>query len=138
MKRKKKKPPLSRRAWFKRWVSRLLDPWSVPHFMFGVVVALAGLAFHLSLSLLFFAMLAGAILWEGFEKLIKIKEPKGNAVADVILPLMSFWLTVFIARPISIEPDQAMALFVVAFILFAAINVAAWQARFDGDRDFLN
>ncbi|MGB5018942.1 MAG: hypothetical protein WBO66_04390, partial [Candidatus Moraniibacteriota bacterium] len=78
------------------WYSKKsLDWWSIPHFLFGVVMAFLALVLAWPLSFTFGAMLIIAILWEGFERRIRIRESRSNSKMDILLPLLAFLLTLF-------------------------------------------
>ena len=120
--------------WF---LKEYLDWWSIPHFLFGVVMALGALVFVWPLEIAFVATLFVALLWERFERRIRIHETKRNAKMDVILPLLAFGLTVFL---MSRMPTQAIedrqAFFLTAVFLYLFVNFIAWRAKMENDREF--
>ena len=115
---------------------KLFDWWSVPHFMFGMVTALAALAFSLSVPRVFLATLALAIVWELLEKRYRISEAPGNGAVDVILPLIAFAITLVLVDRADPNPDHHMALLIVATLLYIFVNFFAWRARIERDREF--
>jgi hypothetical protein len=116
---------------------RLFDYWSVPHFLFGTVMALFAITYSLSTALMFFATLYLAIIWELLEARFRLREAQGNKIIDVFLPLLSFVITFFLIGRGNINPEQPSSLLIVTTILFLCLNFFAWRARFDRDRDFL-
>jgi hypothetical protein len=122
-----------------RFLNGTIDYWSIPHFLFGAVTALAAAAFIAPSGTVFFATLALAILWELIEwKFLNIYEDIGNRVGDVILPLVAFWATDFYVTAFVTGSDRKISLFVVVTALFFWSNFLAWRARARHDRDFMN
>lgn len=120
-----------------RRLRRLLDPWSVPHFLFGATMALAAITFVWPLFITFVATLIAAVLWEYFERYAAIREASGNPWMDVILPALAFGLTLPLVDQAPLQEEHHLALFVSVLLLFAFTNAAAWRARLQRDRDFL-
>lgn len=116
---------------------RLLDPWSLPHFLFGTLAALASLIFALPLFPAFLATCLGALLWEYFERKASIRETGWNIASDVLMPMAAFILTVSVTPRGIDDAEHYLALFIVAFLLFAYFNYTAWQARSYRERSFL-
>lgn len=114
------------------------DWWSVPHFLFGMVMALGALAFVLPTLLLFFVTLVVALLWEWLEKYYRIRETSNNTLIDILLPLIAFVMTLFLVDQVDVRPEHHRSLFVIVFFLYLAINFFAWRARFENDREFQN
>lgn len=119
-------------------VRRLLDPWSVPHFLFGMVVALAAITWSWPLVAAFLATLIAAVLWEYVEHRVGIHEYSENQWMDVVLPLFAFVITLLLVNQAPLEHDHHLALFVSVFLLFGFTNAAAWRARLQHDREFLH
>ena len=116
----------------------LIDFWSVPHFLSGVVAALFAILFSIPLQPVFFAVLALAILWEFLEMRFQLREASWNVASDIVLPLIAFPLTAaFVLRAVPDEEHRA-GLFLLALVLYIYTNVIAWQARLDHDSDFLS
>ena len=65
----------------------LLDAWSIPHFLFGMVMALVAIVFQLPILTTFVVLVVIAILWEFFEMRMKLRENLWNVISDVLLPL---------------------------------------------------
>lgn len=117
-------------------MNRLLDFWSVPHFLFGVVSALITVAFAFPEWPMFFATLGGAILWEIFESRFDLGEVSWNVASDILLPLTAFPVTFSFATHPLVTQEHRVLLLVVAFFVFVYVNAIAWRARFEGDSDF--
>ncbi len=115
----------------------MVDFWSIPHFLFGAVTALGAETIGLSFGVGFFSTLGIAILWELFEKRMKIGENIRNVLSDIVLPLVAFPATWLYAEQVAIAPERRLALFVTVTILHIFINFLAWRARAEKDREFM-
>lgn len=115
-----------------------IDYWSVPHFLLGVLVAMIVRVFELPAVPLFFVTLFVAILWEGFEMWVKIREALINVISDVVLPLIAYALTLWLADSQAMRHDQLVALLNVTIIVYILVSYGAWRARFNRDPDFLH
>ncbi len=116
--------------------TKLFDWWSVPHFLFGMVTALVALAFSLSVSRVFLATLALAIVWELLKKRYRISEAPGNGTVDVLLPLIAFGITFLLVDRVGVNPEHYQALLIVTSFLYVSVNFFAWRARLERDREF--
>lgn len=117
--------------------SKLFDWWSVPHFLFGVVMAFVAITFSFSESYVFLVTLILAILWEFLEKRYRIGEAPGNGTVDVLLPLIAFGITIPLVDHINPNPEHYQALLIVVTLLYIFTNFFAWRARFDRDHEFM-
>lgn len=115
---------------------RLFDWWSVSHFMFGIVMALAAISFFWSVFLTFLATLVLAILWELLENFVRLEEAPGNGWADVALPLLAFAVTYLLVDQAALNHERHLGLLTITILLYGFINFIAWRARFEKDRDF--
>lgn len=120
-----KDPP--RRDW---WESEDgIDLWSVPHFLFGVLVAMLTAYFSLSVWFTYVLMLAAAILWEGFEKYVDIKESLQNKVVDVIMPGVGYPLTLYLLFLFPLSEYWFFSLGMFIFILYGWFILLGWRAH---------
>lgn len=117
--------------------NKLFDWWSVPHFMFGIVTALAAISFSWPTFLTFVGTLILALLWELLEKYVRLSEAPGNGWVDVVLPLLAFVITYMLIDQAALNHERHLGLLTITVLLYGFINLIAWQARFDKDRDFL-
>lgn len=117
---------------------RIIDFWSIPHFLFGSVTALVATVVGIPASRAFVATFVMAILWEVFEDRMKIGENLKNVIADITLPLIAFPATFLYATEVAVDLERRVSLLSVVSILFFYINFKAWKARFSRDRDFMN
>lgn len=115
---------------------KVLDYWSIPHFFFGTVTALSAITFSWSIPLTFFGTIVIAIVWEFLEMGSGLRETDGNKIADVVLPLLSFWLTLVLVDRSDQNLGHNSSLLAVAIVVYLSLNFFAWRARFDHDREF--
>lgn len=120
-----------------RSLYQLIDIWSVPHFLFGVVMALGAVTLGWPLVVTFMATLLLAVLWERVERHVGIYEARWNPWMDVGLPLLAFGVTLLLIDRSPLQAEEQMALFVTALLLFVFTNAAAWRARIQKDDAFL-
>lgn len=116
---------------------KLFDWWSVPHFMFGIVTALAAISFSWDVFSTFLGTIILALLWELLEKFVRLSEAPGNGWVDVVLPLMAFVMTVLLVDQAELNHDRHLGLLTITLLLYGFINLIAWRARFEKDQDFL-
>jgi dolichyl-phosphate-mannose--protein O-mannosyl transferase len=96
------------------WYSKKsLDWWSVPHFLFGVVMALAAPVFLWPIVWTFVATVVIAFLWEGFERRIRLHEARANSKMDILLPLLAFILTIFLMNHTPTQTTEDRQLFLI-------------------------
>lgn len=116
----------------------LLDAWSIPHFLFGMVMALVAIVFQLPILTTFVVLVVIAILWELFEMRMKLRENLWNVISDVLLPLLAYPVTVWLVQRTGIQPEEQVAFFIVAILIYFYSNIMAWQARFNNDPDYMS
>lgn len=117
-------------------VKKLIDPWSVPHFLFGVVVAFSVIVFDLPVFTIFFVVLFLALLWERLEQYFRLREASENVWMDILLPLIAFTTTFFFMSGADMSDDESRSLLVISILMYIFVNFFAWRARFERDRDF--
>lgn len=117
-------------------IKKIVDYWSIPHFLFGTVLALVTITFSLSVVLMFLATLYLAIFWELLEMRFRLLEAPGNNVTDILLALCSFVLTFLLIDQTDPNTERHIALLIVTIILFLCLNFFAWRARFEHDGEF--
>lgn len=121
-----------------RWLRNSIDYWSVPHFLFGVLMAMIAQVFAYPAMPMFMLMLVIAILWEIIEMRLKIRELSANVLSDIGFPLVAYALTLWLTDSRVMHHDQLVALLQVTVVTYALVSYAAWRARFEHDPDFLN
>lgn len=117
---------------------RIFDPWAIGHFLFGALTASGAIAFDLPILMSFWATLAIAICWEFFEMKIGLHENTWNVLLDIALPLAAYWITIWLTLQIPIGTDHHANIFIIILIVYLYANWIAWQARFEGDREFID
>ena len=102
------------RDWWQK--GRAFDLWSIPHFLFGILMAfvpsLTGISFLTALALTIIL----AMLWEIYEKFVAIKETIQNSLLDIILPIVAFTLTSYVLRIYLFRDDQLLVVATAVFI----------------------
>jgi len=123
-----------KRDWWQK--GRAFDLWSIPHFLFGVLMAfvpqLIGVSFLTALSL----TLILAMCWEIYEKFMDIKETIQNSLLDVILPVVAFTLTSYLLLIYPLHYDDSLVLMSAVLALYTFTNVSGWLAYRRRNRDF--
>ena len=126
-----KKP---KRDWWQK--GRAFDLWSIPHFLFGILMSflppLAGISFLTALAL----TLILAMLWEIYEKFVAIKETVQNSLLDIILPIVAFTLTSYILLIHSFRRDELLVVASAVLVLYLFTNISGWLAYRRRNRDF--
>ncbi len=117
--------------------AKLFDWWSVPHFMFGIVTALAAISFFWPVFYTFVGTLVLALLWELLEKYVRLSESPGNGWVDVVLALLGFVITLLLVDQAELNHERHLGLLLITFLLYLFINMIAWRARFEKDEEFL-
>lgn len=118
-------------------VKKLIDSWSVPHFLFGTVLALCAITFVLPIGYMFFATAYLALFWELLEMRFRLSEAPGNGSADVVLALLGFGTAFLLVDRVGATSQSNYSLLIVTSVLFLSLNFFAWRARFEHDREFL-
>jgi len=116
---------------------KIFDVWSVPHFFFGVMAASFFGVFPVHFWYLFFGIILTAFAWECFELWVGIRETFLNRVTDGLLPLLGFFLLYHIFQNIPLAYGHRSGIFVVSIFTFLLLNYISWEARFNGEREFL-
>jgi len=121
------------RFWY---LKKVIDFWSIPHFLFGTLLTFVTIAFHLSVIKMFFVTAFLAIVWEGIEMKWRLSEAPRNGFADILLALVGFGVTFFFVDRFPVDPDRYDSLLIFTSILFLCLNFFAWRARFEHDQEF--
>ncbi|MBP6888975.1 MAG: hypothetical protein KBC83_00755 [Candidatus Moranbacteria bacterium] len=116
---------------------KIFDVWSVPHFFFGVMAASFLGVFPVHFWYLFFGIILVAFAWECFELWVGIHETLLNRVMDGLLPLLGFFLLYHIFQNIPLVHGHRSGIFVVSIFTFLLLNYISWEARFNGEHEFL-
>lgn len=115
---------------------RAFDMWSIPHFLFGVLMAflppLADMSFSMMLTLT--AILA--VLWELLEMNIGIKETVLNSLLDVFLPIVGYIITSYVLLFNSYHREDIMVVAIAVSAIYLFTNISGWRAYRRRQRGF--
>jgi hypothetical protein len=117
---------------------RVIDMWSIPHFLFGILFAFVPYAIPLSLLEVFLIMVGIALIWELGEYMEGIRETIWNNIADVILPIISYFLASHFLITYGLLPDQMTVLFVAVLMVYIFTNISGWLAYRRRVREFMH
>lgn len=128
-----------RKSWYSEWYGRgrLFDVWSIPHFFFGVVAASFFGVFPVHFWYFFGGIVLLAFSWECFEIWVGIRETFLNRVTDSLLPLLGFFLLYDVFQSMPLLEEHRSGIFVVSIFVFLLLNYVSWEARFNGEKEFL-
>lgn len=115
---------------------KLVDFWSVPHFLFGTILAMITITFDFPIGYMFFATLYLAIFWELIEMRWRLSEAPENGFIDIVLALIGFLVTFPLVDRVDVNFQSHNSLLIVTAILFLCLNFFAWRARFENDQEF--
>jgi hypothetical protein len=116
---------------------KIFDVWSVPHFFFGVMAASFLGVFPVPFWSLFLTIILLAFAWECFELWVGIHETFLNRVTDALLPLFGFFLLSSVFQNIPFSDGHRSGIFLVSILVFLLLNYISWEARFNGEHEFL-
>jgi len=117
---------------------KIIDYWSIPHFLFGTVMALLAVTFLLPFEFVLALTLSLAVLWEILEIWTGLQESFINRMSDIVLALLSFAITFSMTNHIHRNITHPDSLLVIAILFFFSVNFFAWRARFEHDHEFEN
>lgn len=119
------------------FVGGMFDVWSVPHFFFGVVAAIWAVVFGMGFLETWGAILCLALFWEWFETNLGVRETWRNRFGDCLLPLLAFSGTYPLFEMVPFAHGDRSAVLVAAILIFFLMNYISWEARLNGEREFL-
>lgn len=128
-----KKP---KRDWWQK--GRAFDLWSIPHFLFGILMAFLPSLTGISILTALTATLLFAMVWEIYEKFVDIKETIQNSLLDILLPVVAFTLTSQILFFYPPHPDDLLVFAAAVFALYLFTNISGWRAYRRRNRDFMH
>jgi hypothetical protein len=124
----------TKRDWWMR--GKAFDLWSIPHFLFGVLMAfvpyITGFSILTSLSL----TLILAMAWEVYEKFKDIKETMQNSLLDILLPIVAFTATSEILVHYPLRYEDTLVYATAVCVLYVYTNISGWLAYRRRNRDF--
>jgi len=116
---------------------RVFDLWSIPHFLFGILMAFLPPLLGVSLLTTLALTLILAMLWEIYEKFVDIKETIPNSLLDIILPVAALTLTSYFLLFYPLQRDELLVAAGAVFTLYAFTNISGWLAYRRRNRDFM-
>ena len=124
------------RDWWQK--GRGLDLWSIPHFLFGILMSFLPMLTDVSFLTALTLTLILAMLWEIYEKFVGIKETIQNSVLDIILSIVAFTLTSYVLRIYPPHTDDLLIVAIAVLALYIFTNLSGWLAYRRRQRDFMN
>jgi len=115
---------------------RVLDLWSIPHFLFGVLFACVPFLVPLTLATTFLIMLGIALVWEMLEWFVGIRETVWNNISDVLLPCISFYVTTEALLYYNVLREQLYVFFGAVLSVYLFTNISGWMAYRKRNREF--
>ncbi len=125
-----------KRDWWQK--GKAFDLWSIPHFLFGVLMAFLPPFTGMSLLAALALTLILALAWEMYEKFVDIKETVQNSLLDVILPICAYVLTSYVLRTYSFQNEDLLVVATAIFALYLFTNISGWLAYRRRHRDFFS
>jgi multidrug transporter EmrE-like cation transporter len=122
--------------WWKK--GQVVDLWSVPHFLFGILMAFFPILIGFSIWASLVLTLLFAMLWEIYEKFIDIKETIPNSLIDILLPVLAFILTSLTIQKIELQKEDALVVATAIFVVYCFTNISGWLAYRRRQREFMN
>lgn len=108
------------------WEHEFVDLWSIPHTLFGVVIAFGVAAFNKSTRDGWMFVTVGALLWELFEIVGRITEHTSNQIIDVVIALIGFGITMTIIN--HAPPKNIRRSFYIVLGIFIVTSIIGWLA----------
>jgi hypothetical protein len=125
-----------KRDWWQK--GRAFDLWSIPHFLFGILMGLlpplTGISFLTACALTVIL----AMLWEIYEKFVAIKEAIQNSLLDIILPIVAFTATSYALLIYPLHSDDLLIIMVAVSVLYIFTLISGWLAYIRRNRDFMH
>ena len=114
------------RDWWQKGMG--FDLWSIPHFLFGILMAFVPLLTELSFNFVLVLTLVLAVLWELFEVGIGIQETVLNSLLDVFLPISAYIITSYVLLLQPYHREDLGVVSIAVLILYLFTNISGWLA----------
>ena len=105
-----------------------VDLWSVPHLLFGVLMAIAPPFIGISSHAAFITTVIASIAWEIFEKFTTVKESLENIVFDVTFSIVGFLVASTLLLRYPTDRDVLVLAGLVFLALYAFTIFSGWRA----------
>jgi len=116
------------------WEDHYFDLWTIPHTLFGFVMAFGFAHFGLPASYSLIATIFIAILWESIEYLSYIPEFVTNQIVDVAIALVGFGIATLLIMYVFKTPEDIKKWFYIFVIALTITSVIGWFAWFQYGR----
>lgn len=117
---------LLKRDWWERRDG--IDLWSIPHTLFGVMMAFTPYFLDLSSQEVLAITIGLAILWEFFEPLIGVKESSINAFLDVFFSILGYMAASTALAAYQLSQEDLVKLCIAIASLYAVLLFLGWLA----------
>jgi hypothetical protein len=117
---------------------KAIDLWSIPHFLYGILMGLLPPLIGISFPTAFVLLLILGLLWELYEKMIDVKETMMNIPFDFILPIASFAVSANILMSHAFAYQDILVVETAFFILYAYTNISGWVAYRRRKKEFMS
>lgn len=103
-----------------------IDPWSIPHFLFGVIFA--GIFYYLGVHFWIAVIISFCLMvsWEFYEKGRGFKEKIPNKILGVILGLTGFFIMTFLM--INLKTPYNLGLFILTLGILLILEMWGFRA----------
>lgn len=105
---------------------RYWDLWMISHIMSGLLFGFVGYFVGLTLVITVIISLVVMILWEVFEKVVKINEVWINSILDVVFGILAVFISYFLAGGVS--SDTVLYLIIALVIVKSVYGYLGWNA----------
>lgn len=119
------------------WQGAYVDLWSIPHFLFGMLVGVAAFLLQLPFPEGLLACIAVAVLWEFFEKATGLSRVEyfSNHISDIVVAAVGFIVIApFFGR---LSSGTVPALGISLLAAFAAFCALGWYVALNAPQQKL-
>jgi hypothetical protein len=111
------------------WERHVLDLWSIPHTLFGTLIAYACLAFGINVWRGLLLCIVLAALWELFEKITRLSdvEHRINGWSDVIVAQVGYGVGILLFITTDAKVDTVIAS--ASASVFVLVCVLGWLSH---------
>ncbi len=114
-----------------------LDLWSIPHFLFGILMGMSPSLIGVSFSTAFMLTITLAVAWELYEQCIGIRETVPNILLDIVLSITACILTSYALLAYPLHPHDLLVIAAAVLVLYVFTNLSGWLAYRRRKRDFM-
>ncbi len=109
------------------WERSYVDTWTIPHTLFGVLIAFFTPAGPMGLWIGYAVTLSSAVLWEAIERFtgIATEESITNSIMDIVVAQVGFIAGIYLFSKMNV-PSQRWAVFAFTAIIWIAVEIVGW------------